>query len=110
MGSLPGMGSNVRHSLALGNMLQAIDFIGFRAIRRRSSLLDPAHRLHRPESARKGFVGVQQNACRTAAKGAQDGDTGRGGTSRAKGTIAILNRTKKVQNIKPKTGDRTKAR
>ena len=110
MGPLPGMGSNVKHSRPLGNMLKTIDFIGFCDIRRESLWLEPAHRLHRLESARKGLVGVPQSACGTAAKGTPDGDIGRGGTSRAKGTIAILKRTKKVQNIKPKTGDRTKAR
>jgi hypothetical protein len=91
-------------------MLETIDFIGFRGIRLWSSLLDPVHRLHRLESARKGFVGVPQSAFWTAAKRTQDGDTGRGGTTIAKCTITELNRMKKVQSIKTKTGDRTKAR
>jgi len=103
------MGSNVKHSRPLANMLKLIDFIGFLDIRLRSSLLDPVPRLHR-ESARKGFVGVPQSACWTAAKGTQERDTGRGGTTIAKCTITDLDQMKKVQNIKTKTGDRTKAR
>jgi len=91
-------------------MLKPIDFIGFRDIRLWSSLLDPAHRLHRLESGRKGILGVPQSACWTAANGTQDGDTGRGGTTIAKCTIKVLDRMKKVQNTKTKTGDRTKAR
>jgi hypothetical protein len=90
-------------------MLKTIDFIGFRDIRLRSSLLDPVHRFYL-ESARNGFVGFPQSACWTAAKGTQDGDTGRGGTTIAKCTITELDRMKKVQNIKTKTGDRTEAR